>query len=391
MTTLELSVISNFALEQILQSFEKQNGHTVNVRKLTWDTAWSEIIREAIHRNPIDVSEVGSSWISDLRAMDVLHSFSEDEITSIEGSHTFLPASWDNCTSPLDYQVWSIPWTVDTRFVYYRRDMLEKAGVNPATAFVNHESMIATLQALKASGIPNPLALPTRRTRMLLHNTAPWVWGNGGDFISSDAKTALFAQPEALQGFCQHFELAQFIATEARNLESVQSEALYRQGKAAVTISGPWLLHEPDTLDEVRAHTEFTFPPGVPFVGGTNLILWQQSANTQASLALIQFLTSVDFQSTYFKNSGYLPSRLDALASSAFSKDARFQSLALRLKQGRSFKPMPLWGWLEERLTASLRLIWDEIFMAVDGNSRPTVEKHLPELERRVNLTLRGK
>jgi multiple sugar transport system substrate-binding protein len=223
---------------------------------------------------------------------------------------------------------------------------------------------------------------------MILHNAAPWVWGNGGDFIRADGKTALFAQPQALAGMCHHFELYQFLTAETTNLEASQSDTLYWQGRAAVTISGPWLLHEPNTPPHIRENTDFTFPPGVPFIGGTNLILWHQSANAPAGLELIRFLTSVSFQSSYFKNAGYLPSRLDALASPAFSNDARYRSLAARLQQGRSFKPLPLWGWVEERLVAALRQIAEELSLAVDSVPEPVVTKNLAELQRRTNLTL---
>ncbi|MFZ6031062.1 MAG: extracellular solute-binding protein [Chloroflexota bacterium] len=388
MTTINFSYISDILLEQTVQQFGEKNSHNIQTNRITWDDAWTDIVREAIYRNPMDVSEIGSSWISDLCAMDVLHPFSRDEISMLEAEGTFLPASWENCTNPFDCQVWSIPWTLDTRFLYYRRDLLEKAGVRAETAFVNDTAFKETLQALRDAGIPNPIVMPTQHTRMILHVSASWVWGNGGDFISPDARSALFGHAKVIEAFCQYYELGKFLSPEMRNLQAIDSDAVFTHGNAAITITGPWLLRNPATLPEVWENTEITFPPGVPFIGGTNLILWHQSVDPLASLGLIRFLTSDAFQRKHFRDSGYLPSRIKSLASPDFSNDSRFSLLAPRLQEGRSFKPLPLWGWVEERLCTTLRQIWEEFFLVSDPDIHHLVHKRLNDLERRLNLTL---
>lgn len=386
MAVLELSSPSSLAFESAIDDFESQSGIGLNLQRLNWENAWSDIIRMAIYRLPIDVSEVGSSWISELRAMGSLHAFTDKELEILGGEDVFLPASWQNCVSPQDGQVWAIPWTVDTRLIYYRRDLLERANVDPLTAFETNENMSNTLQTLREQGIQCPLTIPTCRSRIMLHTAAPWVWAAGGDFLSPDGRNSLFAQPEALKGFCQYYELGRFMIPEVQNLDSGGSEALFFEGGAAVTVSGPWMIKQ-RLADEVQANLGIALLPGVPFIGGTNLIVWNHSKDPGLALQLIAFLTSSAFQGTYFESQGYLPSRLDELLSlPMFSNESR---LGERIQQGRTFRPLPLWGLVEERLSVCMQQIWHEIFESSgDELCSAIVERNLLVLARRLNLTL---
>lgn len=388
MAILNFSWVSDLTIENTMLEFGKKNGHELRLNRLSWHAAWDEVIRNAIYRNPVDVSEIGSSWITDLRTMEALHAFTDEEISSLKLEDEFLPASVNNCTNPLDKKIYAIPWTTDTRFLYYRRDLLEKANIDPDTAFNTDEALKTTLHTLQEKGIPNPIAIPTRRSHMILHVIASWVWGNGSDFIDINTKTAILGQPGVIEAFCQYYDLRRFLMGETERLDDTESDAMFIHGNTAITISGPWLLHNQAMPPEVLANTGLSFPPGVPFIGGTNLILWQQSTEPASSIALIQYLASEEFQCAYFRDSGYLPSRLKVLTSDNSPSDSRFRLLAPRLKQGRIFETLPLWGWMEERLTNTLYQIWNEIFRSTHNNYHAIIEKRLVELERRINFKL---
>ena len=67
--------------------------------------------------------------------------------------------------------------------------MLEKAGVDPATAFKDLDAFQATLQAIKDK-VPDiePFGAPGKKAFDLVHNVMPFVWDNGGAELSPDAK-----------------------------------------------------------------------------------------------------------------------------------------------------------------------------------------------------------
>ena len=85
---------------------------------------------------------------------------------------------------------WAIPWFTEARSIYYRKDVLEKAGVDPATAFKDLDSFKATLQAIKDK-VPDiePFGAPGKKAYDLVHQVMPFVWDNGGAELSADAKT----------------------------------------------------------------------------------------------------------------------------------------------------------------------------------------------------------
>jgi multiple sugar transport system substrate-binding protein len=226
---------------------------------------------------------------------------------------------------------------------------------------------------------------------MTLHNLASWVWGAGGHFLSPDGRQTLISDPASLKGFCQYFELGRFLAPGSRELDDTQSDAMFWSGKAAVTISGPWLLRDLSAAPEVLANAGITFPPGVPFVGGSNLVIWQNSTHPKEALALVKFLTSQHVQSTYLRNVGMFPARLDVLSAPPYSTDPVYGSLSRGFQEGRSFNLIPLWGFVEDRLSGTLSVIWTEVLESPDLDLSRSVIHNLELLARRLDLILAGK
>ena len=92
-----------------------------------------------------------------------------------------------------------MPWFTEARSIYYRKDVLEKAGVDPATAFKDLDSFKATLQAIKDK-VPDiePFGAPGKKAYDLVHNVMPFVWDNGGAELSArrqDVDHQLAARP----------------------------------------------------------------------------------------------------------------------------------------------------------------------------------------------------
>jgi multiple sugar transport system substrate-binding protein len=391
---IDISLISTLSspgiTEKMMREFESQTGLQVQIQRQTWGSAWAELVHYSIYKNAPDISEVGSTWIGDLIGMNALRPFTQAEIISFGGSGAFFPSAWNSGVDTAG-QVWSIPWLIDSRLLYYRRDLLEKAGIDPADAFKTHEAMIATLQRLRQAGVEIPWAAPTHKTRMSLHNLASWVWGAGGNFVSEDGKRTVFTTPEALAGFRQYYELGRFLSPHACELDDIESDRLFWKGQVAITISGPWLLNDPSADPKIIANTGVTFPPGVPFTGGSSLVIWQISAHTREALTLVRFLTSQQVQSTYLSSVGLLPARLEAFSSLSSSSNPIADFIRQELKVGRSFPLFPLWGLVEERLSTTLGIIWQEFLSNPKIDLAELIERDLGLLARRLDLALNGR
>ncbi len=141
--------------------------------------------------------------------------------------------------------------------------------------------------------------------------------------------------------------------------------------------------------DEVRANTSFVSPPGVPFVGGSHLVVWKHNRLKRESLSLIQYLNSPDVQKAYSKGTGLLPANKEVLSSPSYSNDQRYQRLVKRLETGRSFRSVPLWGMVEDRLNGAFSALWDDLLSNPDSDVREIVEKWILPFNQRLNMTLR--
>jgi len=377
-------------VQAMLDQFEKETRIHVRLTILPWETAWIDIVKMALYGSGPDISEVGTTWLSNLVATGALRPFQPGEVGSLGGPAAFLPAIWATCTVVGNPEVWAIPWLADTRLIYYRRDWLEGAGIEEATAFQTHEDLKRTLARLQAGGVTAPWGVPTRFTHITLHAVASWIWGAGGDFISEDGTRVLFDQPEARTGIRAYYDLHQWLAPAARHQESGLADSLFTTGQAAATISGSWtfLLYRRTTPDQV-ASWGMAIPPGIPFVGGSNLAIWRHSRRPSDALKLIHFLTRRSVQIKYNPLIGLLPVRVDAMTDPAITDDPAIQIMVRAMQAGRSFPTMRRWGLVEDRLGVALTQLWADVLAAPKLDLDALMHQNLDLLAERLNITLR--
>jgi len=397
MEEVELSIMLHGAdpagdLQPLLDQFCARHRCRVRVKVLSWDTGWAELVKVALYRHGPDVSEVGTGWVSNLVVMNALRPFGRLELDAIGGPSAFLDSAWRSGWVVGDKQPWAVPWLADTRVIYYRRDLLAQAQIDEQTAFQSQQQLEQTLERLQASGIASAWVVPTQYARNTLHNVASWVWGAGGDFISADGKRTLFSQAESRAGIRTYFGLHRYLSPAACNLAILQSEGLYQQGRAAVTICGPWLVlrdvKEQPVAAEVVANTGATLPPGIPWVGGSNLVIWKHSLHEKLAIELVRFLTSQSVQYSYSQRVGLLPVRLDVLNSSPFADHPLYRVMSEGAKTGRSFPSFSAWGLVEDCLTAELTNLWAKVLADPQLDLDAAINERLGPLARGLGLTL---
>jgi multiple sugar transport system substrate-binding protein len=396
MADLELSIMAH-SLDPIndlrpwLDPFEAENHVNINLTVLNWDTAWSDILKSALYHHGPDISEIGSTWVSSLIGMNALRPFSNEELSMLGGQSAYLPTMWESGKIAGENRVWAFPWLAYTRVLFYRRDLLLKAGIDEQTAFRNHASLVQTLVRLKKSGVSNLWGVPIRQNQDTLHNISSWVWQAGGDFISSDGRRILFHHEEALDGMLSYFELHRFLVIDPDHPD--ESESYFGLGKTSITPSGPWMwpteiLNDPDVPPEVSANVGAAPIPGVPFVGASDLVIWKHSHNDRMAVKLLRHLTSLKIQLGYAPVSGLLPVRHDVLEKPPYSTDPIYQVMCQSLLVGRSFPNLPLWGLVENKLTAALDRVWADILDQPQIDIRATLKKYLEPLAQQLELTL---
>lgn len=375
-------------VQTVLDEFENQYRIHVNLNVLNWETGHSELTKGAIYNRGPDVSEIGSTWVSDLVAMNALRAFSPQDLIQIGKPEEFIPASWHTGYAG-DQRMWSIPYTANIYLIHYRKDLLRKAGINEVTAFQSHEKITETVKQLMESGVEIPIVI-TEDRHALLHSMASWIWAAGGDFCSADGKQVLFDQPESLEAIREYFGLLRYIAPAClKRLETESSIDLFSRGESAIHFQGVLTVGlEHQMQPHVRQNWGVAAFPKPYFIGGTNLVIWQHSTNVESALQLVQYLTSVTPQLRVSLPFRMFPPRLAVMSTPEYLADPMMKNLGDIPRFGRSYPAVKLWGVIEERLITGLLSIRAAVLADPHADLDTLIEQTLIPLARRLNIAL---
>lgn len=377
-------------IQPALNAFERKHNIHVELEVLNWHTGWSRLVEIAIYGSGPDLSEVGSTWVMDLVRMNALRAFSPAEMKLIGSENDFMHANWlAGITADSENQrptVWGIPWSADTRVVFYHRDYLEQAKIDPAHAFEHVEELGQTVAALKASNIKLPVSLSTLRSNMNIHQMASWVWDCGGDFMMPDGKHVAFNGPKALRGMHHYFGLGPFIPPSHHRVSDTELDQLFYSKDSAMLLGGAWVIGDP-ALSTIKANLGVALMPGGAFVGGSHLVTWKHSHKNEEVLLLLDFLIKNSVEQNVFPTFG-LPAYQPDWAGAPFIEEPYFSAFRSALQTGRSFPTSALWGLVEKRLADIIPAIWQTVL----NSEKPDVDKILSEtimpLAKMLNLSL---
>jgi multiple sugar transport system substrate-binding protein len=404
MTELSFTAIgdTNEDIEEItrlLKEFQNTSQTSTHVRRLSWNRAWQTLLMSAMEGKGDDVSQVGSTWAPTLAALDGLRPFSDVEVRSMGGPLVFVPAAWQTVRIDGRGEIWAIPWSVYTFVVFYRRDLLQRAGVEESLAFSTPETMRETLHILQNTGM-HAWTIPTSANYLdLPHIASSWARAYGGDFFGPDGKRPYFNSPHARQGLLEFFELFRFIPAELqeKNHEACLDE-FFRKEKTAVVIAGAEAYSEArqsnNLSENIRDQIRVASVPGVSWMGGDHLVIWKtvrfDPPKENAALDLIRSLTSVENQIRLSRETTILPARLDAYTDLEFQPEGMRPVLEKILQTARPHPPARLWRRIESMLTDMLSDIARNVMNFRKQSVAEIVEPKLAEYEKRFSLILSG-
>jgi len=387
MLNINFSIIGDptLTLEKILRDFERERGIHVKISTQTWDNAWHELIMWSLYGEGPDISQVGSTWAASLMGMNAVRPFMEHDIHALGGSQAFLPQCWQSTRDPSSYAITSLPWTAYTFVLAYRRDLFEQAGICQEKAFLSAESLLESARALQKAGVARPWITPVDPNHIdTLHFIASWVWASGGDFISPDGQHVAFDNPASIEAMTHYFELLRF--SGGLSLPVGEEDALnyFVRGDAAMTIVGSGVAYEwlrnNQLAPEFVQNIAFAPIPGIPWIGGDNLVIWKNARMTldseRAALALATYLVQPAVQECYARGEDVaLPSLRNSLSALPLPQHSLTQAISLSLRNGRAYTPVNLWGKVEMQLSRSLGEIGSLI--ARGGDPVSLVREHI--------------
>jgi multiple sugar transport system substrate-binding protein len=368
-------------LEKLLKPFEEKSGLKVKITSVDWGAAWSKITTAATSGDVPDIVQLGSTWVSAISGMGALEVLSPEAIAALGSPETFVPVAWKTTGIEGSGKTTAIPWIVDARALFYRTDVLKKAGVSPSE-LNSWDSFKKALKKIYDADIViedqpvAPLGISGKNDWNVIHSLAPWIWMAGGDFLAEDRKTSVLDSEEVFNGISDYISLVteDYVPIEYLELNTAQVSANFNSGACAMYFDGPYevktLTRPPAEGGALGSLTSRKFAvKGYPkgpkahftFVGGSNLAIFKQGKNKAGAFEVIKYLTSKSAQIEYAKVSGFLPARKDAFDDPYFAKDPHRQIFKEAVKYGRTYPPIPSWGLLEPILTRRFGIMWDHV------------------------------
>lgn len=241
---------------------------------------------------------------------------------------------------------YAVPWYVETRLVYYRTDLAQKAGVTQAKDWDGLKAMAKAMK--EKAGAQWGIALQPGQTGSW-QTVLPFMWSNGGKVSSDDQKTWTWDDPknvEALKYYQSFF--TEGIANKAPTAGT--TEADFVSGKVPMFISGPWMMAAvekagggaafKDKYDVMPMPTKQT---SASFVGGSNLAVFKASKNRAAAWKFVDYLTQEATQIEWYKLTTDLPSVQSAWKDPSLTADTKLAKFGEQLKS--AFAPPALGTW----------------------------------------------
>ncbi|HET6296407.1 MAG TPA: extracellular solute-binding protein, partial [Kribbella sp.] len=220
-------------LPKLTKSFEQANpGVKVTVTPIPWDAAHNKFTTAITAQSLPDAAMVGTTWMGEFADLDAL-----DPTPAGIDSSTFFPGALD--TTKVGETQYGVPWYVETRLVYYRKDLAAKAGITaPPTDWDGLKAMAKAMKEKAGAkyGINlQPGGQGSWQTVM------PFAWSAGASITADGDKEFTLDTPEMQEGlsYYQSFFTEKLAGTD---LPPNQTEAQFVSGQVPMFISGPWMV-----------------------------------------------------------------------------------------------------------------------------------------------------
>ena len=366
----------------LLPEFERTHpGIRVEVQQLPWTAAHEKLLTAFAGDATPDICQLGNTWIPEFVALGALQPLDAAIAGSSVHPRDFFGGIWD--TNVVDGRAYGVPWYVDTRLLFYRRDLLEAAGV--ADAPTSWADWTRTLDALEAHARPGRYAivLPMNEVEPLLalalQQDDPLLRDGGryGNFESPGFRRAL--------GFyVDMFRAGYAPPVTAAELGNVWTE--FGRGTFAFYISGPWNIGEFERrLPAGVQHAWSTAPlpgpegPGASIAGGSSLVVFRASRAKDAAWQLIEYLARPEVELRFHALTGDLPPRRSAWQDPSLAADVHALAFREQLERVKAAPKVPEW----ERIADEMRLVAERA-----ARGQWTVDRAARELDARADRIL---
>lgn len=331
-------------------------GHRVEVQRIPWSAAHEKLLTAFVAGTLPDVIQIGSTWIPEFVAVGALHCDSPEDFPQ----HDFFPGAQEG--SRVGGQWCATPWYVDTRVLFYRRDLLERAGFSaPPHTWEEWRQAMHRIRQLGPQhfGLLAPLDD--------WHLLVALAFQAGADLLRERDEYGNFQSPAFRRAFSFYVSLFHEGLVPFAGFGQVANVYQdFAAGLFTFYVTGPWNLEEfrrrlPASLQSKWATAVLPVPelghPPVSVMGGASLAVTSSSDKREAARALIAHLVSTEELVRLYRKTGDLPARRSAWGDFSEEDSQRLAAFRNQLEHARTTPKIPEWERIAGLLTRYTELV----------------------------------
>ena len=294
-------------VRNMAKDFEKANaGIKVNLEFVPYESLHDKIVT-AQGAGTYDVILFDVIWPAEFAEHGVL----ADITGKIPADDT--PKVFDGAWSTVEYKGkrWGMPWILDTKYLFYNKEMLEKAGIaNPPKTW---DELVADAKTIKEKGISKyPIVWSWAQAEAVVCDYTTLVDAYGGTFFGADGKPTI-DQGGALDAMKFMEQTLKDGITNPNSKEYLEEDVrkVFSNGDAAFALNWTYMFNMANgdpKESKIVGKVGVVPAPGVPgksefsaVNGSMGLGIAAKSAHPDEAWKFIAFLTSQPEQNKFAK------------------------------------------------------------------------------------------
>ncbi len=334
---------------KLVPEFERLNpGIKVKVQQVPWTAAQEKLVTAFASDNTPDACQLGNTWVPQFAALDAIVPLNEYvKISDQINQEKYFPGIWE--TNVIDNQLFGIPWYIDTRVMFYRKDVFERAGYkNPPKNWAELLDLSKKIKAMHPKEEKYAIYLPT-------NEWAPFIMFGmeaGSSLLKNENSLGDFNSSKFKEAFNYSIEfhkqnLAPIGISQVTNVYQAFADEYF-----SIYISGPWNIPEfKKWMIGNLSDKWMTAPmpgyandyPGVSLAGGSSLVIFKDSKYKKEVWRFFEYLSKKSTQIEFYKLLNNLPAIKEAWEDPIFKDDPYMQAFYLQFMNVRATPKIPEW------------------------------------------------
>ncbi|MCL5267394.1 MAG: sugar ABC transporter substrate-binding protein [Bacteroidetes bacterium] len=334
----------------LVREFERLNPDIhVDLQIIPWTSAHDKLLTAFAGNALPDMCQLGNTWLPELHAVNALEPLdSLIASSSVVNPDGYFSGIWE--TNRIGKQAYGIPWYVDTRVLFYRKDMLNAVGMHhppenwhqlldAAKLLTNYSTK---LNGRKCYGIYLPVNPSFEFDEIF------FAWQNDGTILRDDdcySNVTSANDSAAFDYYLKFFKLG-YSPTESNATTNLYQA--FASGFICMFISGPW------NIDQLRDRVPYlngkwAVAP-LPMnknraanAGGSSLVIFRDSKVKKEAWKLVEFLSRPDIQLQFYKTTYDLPAVKSTWKDSTLLGNPMVAAFYEQLEAARPFPRIPEW------------------------------------------------